>query len=156
MSAKWNSAFRNYGVLLAIMLSPALFFLTSCHKKTSEVNASVKEAYFIIGSGGGVAGRYEQFKVYQHGGTVRYDFENKYYLPYSTLSTRMNAEIWEKLKAIKITSLSIDDPGNFTYYVELIDNDKSNKVIWNDETDFVPSELKSFFNLVEKTLKNTN
>ena len=139
-------------ICCSFMLS-AFMIIPSCTKKMAPIDSSVK-SYFIIGSGGGVSGQYIQYKVYQTGMVEWYNFELTKYVPYSTLSSKMTAEIWNQLEQLHLQQIILDDPGNFTYYIELIKDGSNHKLKWSDESINRPPALHQFFTQVEYKLKN--
>jgi len=129
----------------------------SCSKKTASADSTpvASNIYFIIGSGGGVSGLYEQYKVYPSGVVEWYNFDEKTYVPYSTLAASSNKDIWTDFQALNVMDQNIDRPGNYSYYIEEVNGDRRNRVTWSDENDMPIPTFKSFFRTTERLLKNT-
>jgi hypothetical protein len=126
--------------------------MTSCTKKiASGVNHGT---YFVIGSGGGVSGQYEEYRVYDTGLVQWFDFSANKYVPYSYLNLKKLNETWGQLKELQIDKIKLDAPGNFTYYIEWFNDGVSYKVKWNDELMNRPKALHEFFVETEHHLKN--
>ena len=99
--------------------------LCSCNKRTAQVEAP--ERNFVLGSGGGVSGQYEQYKLFENGRVEWYDFEKKAYVSYKTLSASLNNKIWQQFDELAISNMSIDIPGNFNHYLEFFENNEKKK-----------------------------
>ena len=155
MYFKFHSAIRFF--LMYAFVPLMTIGLISCTKKsvTTSNAAPTAESFFIIGSGGGVTGKYTQYKVFEKGSVELYDFKSKKYIPYSTLSMSLNEKLWTELQALNLSKMNIDQPGNYTYYIEIEAPAGRHKVKWSDEFEGTPPELKQFFRTAENALRET-
>ncbi len=140
-----------FSLLLATLIFTGLIS-TSCSNK--NIQPETKERYFILGSGGGFSGLYEEYKVHRTGQVEWYDFKAKKYMPYSVMTPKLTKQTFDKLEALGIESKNIDKPGNFTYYIELTSGDNRHKIKWNDELRSSLIDIQRFFNKTEGLLKN--
>lgn len=59
-------------------------------------------------------------------------------------------KIDKKLNALNYQTISLDEVGNMTYFIEVIYSDSSHKLTWTDQTDH--PELKELYNDLTGTL----
>ena len=138
-------------MLLSSFALTLIIAIPACTKKMRPNEAI--PTYFILGSGGGVSGQYVQYKVHDDGIVEWFDFKLKKYMPYSTMTGKLSSEIWSQLELVNLHQYKLDKPGNYTYYIELVDGESSHKVMWNDESGNNPKALRDFFSNTERTLK---
>ncbi len=130
-----------------------LLLATGCSPKNNATRKNMES--FIIGSGGGVSGLYEQYRIFENGKIEQYNFETKSYQSYTNLSASANSSVWNAFRSLDVKKFEIDDPGNYTYYIKWENNGTMQKILWSDETALPLKELRKFFADTEFLVKNT-
>lgn len=133
-------------------LLSAFALVVGCNNKTKQ--EVVDERFFIIGEGGGVSGKYDEYKIMENGDVYWMDFNEKKYRKAATLSTRLNHEIWQAFDALNWPDTPITPrPGNYNYYIERPEQKEASKILWSDEQPMKP--YHDFYKMVEKTVRET-
>ena len=136
-----------------IIFSLILFSCNSSKKVVS--NESEPENYFIIGTGGGFTGLYTQYKIYDSGVIEIYDFENKSYQQYETVSKDQVEDFFDQIVKLDLINIDYSIPGNISDYIDVLSTDQTiNHIVWaNGSNDFDPEIIK-FHEIVMRFIKD--
>lgn len=126
-----------------------LFYLAGC--SGSKKTTSADNSYFIIGSGGGVTGMYEEYRISKNGDIQQYDFEKKKFEAHGSFTDEQTTHIWSELDQLNLENKSIDDPGNYTYYIRGENQKVEFDVKWNDSS-IMPGRLREFYKTTQRTI----
>lgn len=131
-----------FGCLLAV----------SCNKKTVDDQSA--QRYFIIGEGGGVSGKYDEYKVMESGDIFYMDFDEKKYKKATTLGASATKKIWDAFDALKWPEVTMEPrAGNYNYYIKTEDAGGLSTMQWTDEFQLKP--FHPFYKMASKLIRET-
>lgn len=108
---------------------------------------------YAIGKGGGFTGDYEEYILREDGKVYKRDFsyDREVFtkqLPEEELNYFLN-----KINQLDLEGVSIMEPGNMSYYIEIREGEISiNKILWGLRTYYPPKELEVFHEELFKKL----
>ena len=112
------------------------FFLIILGCKTSEeVKSTVIPSgkRYAIGQGGGFTGDYSEFILGEDGKVFKYDFKYDREVFYKSISKADLIYFMEKLNALSLDGIEMNQPGNISYYIDVREGRSSvNKIVWGN------------------------
>jgi PBP1b-binding outer membrane lipoprotein LpoB len=122
----------HFKILFAILLLTLI--IVSCSVQKQKTKDSQKKGFDKIqfGNGGGFTGKYDHFSLFKDGSLLKINEKDSSLI--NTLSTDELQLINEKVSTVDLTSLR-NDPGNYTYYIDIQIEDKVYKNVWSTEVD---------------------
>lgn len=124
----------------------AKFIIVCCTFSFISCSTS-KVSYFEIGSGGGFTGKYIEYKVCSDGKI--FDISNgQQEKLFATFDKKKIKEIFKELDKINVPQVNFSFPGNMTYYVRTMNNDKTYEIKWGDFKKSPPQNILDFYNKV--------
>ena len=127
-----------------LLLGTALLF--SCGGK-KEISSSTND-YFIFGSGGGFTGKYTEYRMHQNGLIEKMDLDNERYAELAKVNKKDLQPFFHQLHQLNLLDMEYDHPGNMTWYIEVHNEEKRNRVRWGDYKMPPQPELDAFFKKV--------
>ena len=131
------------------LLKTIPFFLLAClftaccnHKEVVSMPAA---DYFLFGSGGGITGKYTEFKLHNDGTIEQKNFATETYEPYAKVDQSEMLPLFGELEKLALQDFQFSHPGNMTQYIEVHDGTSVNRVKWGDRTAPVRTEIEAFF-----------
>lgn len=139
--------------LILLLFSLVLF---SCNQsKPVSTKTDNQSPYFIIGSGGGFTGLYTQYKINSNGLIEKYDFEHKTYEVYQAVKRSHIKSFFTKIETLALKDYLYNKPGNITdYLVILSDNQKTNRIAWDNGSSELNPEIIAFYEDVNRFIKS--
>jgi hypothetical protein len=121
-----------------------MFFNSTCQPK-NKLGDVAKVAF---GSSGGVTAFKKQYELIASGkltlieGQITGNKNSKYV---KTLSQKEMREIAKKLESLKLEEVKFNNPGNMSYFLNIIKNDSTkNEITWGG-SDTVPPKVREFY-----------
>lgn len=144
---KTNKAMRN-----SLLVTAAVISLVFCNspKRMAGVQAP---RYFVLGSGGGFTEKYDIYKIHNDGRVEVVDaaFENA--TPLKTLSLDSTYLYFELLDKLDLQNLKFSYPDNMTWFIEVNNSERTNRISWGDLSHPVRPDIDSFFKRVIISVK---
>lgn len=123
-----------------------LFAISGCNSKKSAIKKHQKDAYIVVGQGGGFTGTYTQFKINGDGEIEEFDFSNE---SYSTISSLKPAQVYgffQQLDSLNLGEVEMQNPGNMSQYIEFSYSDVvDHKILWPMEESSIKENIQNFF-----------
>ena len=123
------------------------FLLLSCANQQTTVSETEPD-YFVFGSGGGFTGKYVEYRVFDSGMIDEMDFDKEAWVAYAEVEPSAVRPFFTELAALDLMELDYEHPGNLTWYIEVHDEEITNRVKWGDFNTPVKPELEAFFKKV--------
>jgi hypothetical protein len=140
LSQKAMKTLKN--TLLIFLLLVSTYACKSRQSNTSPEASS----YFVVGQGGGFAGSYEQFKIYDNGEIEFYDFKENTYVPIKKVKAAEVSDFFTRITELNLAEADVHSPGNMSQYIELKDESgNENKLIWAMQGNAIKPAILSFF-----------
>jgi len=128
--------------MLPLIFSLIIF---SCQGSKSVTSMeSEQSTYFIVGTGGGFTGLYNQYKIYQNGIIENYDFSQKSYRSFKKVKPTEVEMFFKQIKELNLSKVDFNKPGNVSDYIDVLGPDqKLNRIQWaNSSTDISPDIIR--------------
>jgi len=129
-----------------IYIFSILLFLISC-KTVEEVKSDItpKGKRYAVGQGGGFTGDYSEYILAEDGKVYKYDFKYDREVFYKELGKADLIYFMDKIEALGLDGIDINQPGNMSYYIEIrVNNTSVNKITWGANSYYPPIELVKF------------
>lgn len=95
-------------------------------------NEEANSLFFIIGSGGGFTGKYNQFKVYDTGKVKKLNEATETYETYTEIEKELITDYFTELEALNISERKFDHPGNMTFFIQVMLENELHTIKWGD------------------------
>ena len=106
-----------------------------------------------FGSGGGVTGYYTTYVLLDDGRLFQQKDPNKEVVWHSKVPAKSRKALFEQMDTMGIRSMNQKEPGNMTYFIDLVESGKHHEVSWGDSKDPKSPELKSLYNSLMALIK---
>ncbi|PKP32690.1 MAG: hypothetical protein CVU00_11540 [Bacteroidetes bacterium HGW-Bacteroidetes-17] len=126
-----------------------LFLVISCATKKNRSESANMFTEISFGSGGGFTGASSNYLLKNNGEV--YKIVNTIPEKINKISRKEIKKISNHIKKIGFHSLSIDERGNMTYFIDIKSNANIHKVIWTDNSK--SPELVELYKILVNTLK---
>lgn len=136
---------RNYfHFLMAVLIFSSTTVFQSCasQNKISKSKFSFETIYF--GKSGGFTNLMEKYALKENG--VVYKLAGGEEEEIHRIKKSQLRKIDQQLTTLNFQSISLNETGNMTYFMEVKSDDHSNEVNWTDSTDF--PGIKDFYNML--------
>lgn len=141
---------KNSSFLIAALV---FFFATNFQgcastNETSSAHVSFETIYF--GKSGGFTNLMEKYAIKSNGAIYKIVTGEEKEI--NSIKKSQLRKIDQKLNALNYQTISLDEVGNMTYFIEVIYDDSSHKLTWTDQSD--RPEIKELYNDLTATLLN--
>ncbi len=139
-----------------LFLFSTLLIIVSC-KSAKPVQESAEKdpagyERFVIGWGGGFAGTYDEYHVYRNGMVKWKDINTGNFTDLKNLEKDDVQNIFESLQRLEPEKISLNDPGNMSYYLQIPRGVKVHRIAWGGGNSLVPEDLEKFFSETKEIL----
>lgn len=108
---------------------------------------------YAVGRGGGFTGDYQEYILQENGKVFKYDFNYDREVFTKQLSPEELTYFMKRINSLDLDGISIYEPGNMTYYIEIREGELSiNKIVWGHGNYYPPKELVLFHEELFKKL----
>ena len=143
-----SKIFQCIGIILLLAFVPV--GMSSC--KCCQKNRSEKPTRtLILGSGGGVTGKYTEYIIQPDGAVLLDKLDKNPAKQIRTFDKAMMDKINAQFDALNFFTLKFNEPGNMNYYVKCRQGNTENKVQWGKPSKGTPpAEVMKFYDTVYK------
>ena len=135
----------------SFLVAVLFFFFTinfqGCASKNKISNANVSFETIYFGKSGGFTNLMEKYAIKNNGAVYKIIAGGEKEL--NRIKKSQLRKIDQKLDALNYQTISLEEVGNMTYFIEVKSDDSSNKVTWTDLTDH--PEIKELYNALIST-----
>jgi hypothetical protein len=138
----------------------ACTFLVSCKNSATlterigdVLEGELELKRYAVGKGGGFTGDYKEYILCENGKVYKRDFSYDREVFTKQLSDADLQYFLEKIEELGLEGLSINEPGNMNYYIEIREGKLSlNKILWGGNSYYPPDNLVAFHKELFKKL----
>lgn len=131
--------------LLAILIT----FLSSC----CIVQYKIPYYKVVFGKGGGISGIYDEYFIDTKGDLYKKDASTAAYSLIKSLPQKQIKEVYREIKKNDLYKVAFNNPYSYSYFIEIFDNDKSNRIVWGNANNPPPAEVTTVYQkLMELTM----
>ncbi len=129
-----------------------LYFLATCFL-IMGCKSIPKAQQITIGSGGGFTNLWHKYTLSANGDMHHYVSNYDTTFLEKKISKDITKQMFEQVKDLKLDSMSMDEPGNISYFVEFSEGNKfKHKIQWNNQNK-APDSVMTFFENFKALLK---
>jgi len=129
--------------IISILSIVLIFVGCKPAEPTTENTAHTKR--YAIGKGGGFTGAYTEYILEENGKVYKYDFKYDREVFIKQLEKSDLIYFLNKIDALGLEGVEINQPGNMTYYIDVRTGKNSiNKITWGANQYYPPNELVDF------------
>ena len=129
---------------MAVLIFSSTTVFQSCASKNKISKSKVSFETIYFGKGGGFTNLIEKYVLKENGAVYKLTEAEEQEI--NRIKKSQLRKIDQKLITLDFQSISLDEPGNMTYFMEVKSDDHSNELAWNDATDF--PGIKDFYNML--------
>lgn len=139
----------------------AILFCMSCKSQELPLN-EYKDSKITFGNEGGFAGTMSSYQILEDGRVFLKGPKAADYAIIKKMPAKVVAQLFSSISMLELDKISLNDPGNLTYFINLDGVDMTHELRWGAETVPVDEKIKAFHrNLialvkVEDPLKTEN
>ena len=138
-----------------LILFTSLLILSCKSEKPAQESTEKEPAgyeRFVIGWGGGFAGTYDEYHVYRNGMVKWKDINSGNFTDLDNLEKAVAEKTFESLLKLEPEKISLNDPGNMSYYLQIPQGVKVHRIAWGGGNSQVPESLERFFSETKEIL----
>ena len=140
---------HSLSLIVAIIFSSTIIF-QNCASKNKISNSKVFFETIYFGKSGGFTNLMEKYALKESGSVYKIiEGEEK---EINSIEYSKILEIDHKLNTLDFKTISLEEVGNMTYFIEVNSNDYSNKITWTDLTDNLG--IKDLYKTLISTFQN--
>lgn len=131
---------------------------TNCKSKKQDTpSADVGVPELIFGSSGGFAGKTIKYKLLENGQLFEKAQTSDTFQEIRSFDKDLAGQFFLNYTTLGFNELSLDDPGNMTYFIIIKQGDRKKKLAWGGMNKEVPEVLETYYkNFMKLTKKNHN
>jgi hypothetical protein len=99
----------------------------------------------VFGKGGGFTGKYDEYFIDNKGDLYKKDPASAAFTLLKSLSKKQYKSLFREIKKNDLITVAFNNPYNYSYYIEIYDGDKSNRIVWGNATNPPPSAVTAVF-----------
>jgi hypothetical protein len=126
-----------------LMVVSLLNINASCKKQKSKQVEKI-----TVGSGGGITGATKEYTINKDGSVLLLQGPKKATEGFGKISRKHLHEITRKSEEAGLKSLDLNEPGNFYYYIEIIENGKNHRVTWSSQSSENGKRMQELYNYI--------
>ncbi|MBX7203943.1 MAG: hypothetical protein K1X81_00815 [Bacteroidia bacterium] len=138
----------------AISILSIVVTLLSCKTPQHYSIDKLPSHQLYFGSGGGFAAAWNEYLLLDNGQLFYFNSLTKEKKELKSIEKKEAKNIYKKLAQLNLNSYQLNKTGNMTYYIREVNNNTSHEVKWAIEQSDVPSEIKSFYQLLQSKVSN--
>ena len=116
-------------VLIAILLP----LIPGC-KSSAKIQRDLSKVQITVGSGGGFTGYYTDYIIQGTGEVERYTSKDEKTVAVGNVSPDSVRAWVNEMDRMSFYGIELNKPGNMSYYMELRETERMNRVKWGDAT----------------------
>lgn len=132
---------------LKLLILLNLCFLFFACKPVSEIQS------FEIGKGGGFTGKYDIYQLNINGEVYSLNSGNSVLL--KKISGKTMKLLFEELEKLRLQDIQFNEPGNITFYIRYIFQEKPVEVKWGSSKKSPPPAVSAYFEKVWDIIRNS-
>lgn len=122
-----------------------------CSTSKPAVDGNNDELRF--GNYGGYSGAYVEKLIYSNGKTFYKRNKKGKFVAGETLQENQAKRIFANYTKFGLDTMTLQDPGSITYFVEAKVGGKKHKLVWGGKSAPLDPKLKMFYNVVKESVK---
>lgn len=138
--------------LIPVLVIATIFIFNSC--KTTEYSPDdYPNQQIIFGSGGGFAGTYTDYHLFENGMLFKKISTDTTYQKVKRLKKDEVTQIFKNFEVLNLQNYKLNDPGNMNYYMEFKTKDGGYKIHWGGNNQPVDTNVKTIYQILNNFLK---
>ena len=138
--------------LIAILIISSFFIYQSC-KTTTYTPDDYPEGQIVFGSGGGFAGTYNHYYLFENGELFKNSTIDTSYQKVKKLKKAQTSQLFSNYEFLRLKDYSFNEPGNMSYYIHFKNKDINHKIQWGSTTEQVDRNVENFYKTLMKFTK---
>lgn len=130
---------------ILLILFTLTITLSGC-KSNEKVQRDLSKVQILVGSGGGFTGFYTEYKILGTGKVERYTSKDEKTAAIGNVPID-SIRVWvNELDRMNFYGIELNQPGNMSYYLELTEPEKKNRIKWGSATP--PAAVQSLYDRI--------
>ena len=134
-----------YLIPVLILSVPILF--QYC-KTTTYTPDDYPAGQIQFGSGGGFAGTYHHFYLFENGELYKNSTTDKTYQKVKKVKKSQVTQIFNNYELLGLKNYKLNDPGNISYYIHFKNKGLDHKIQWGGNNEQVDKNVETIYNIL--------
>lgn len=139
--------------LISILSCSLLVLLLQC-KTPDYTPDDYPAAQIHFGSGGGFAGTYTHYYLFENGELFTNSTTDKNYKKIKKIKKNQVSQIFSNYEFLKLDEYNLDEPGNMTYYIRFKNNKNDHKIQWGGNNIQVDKNVEIMYKVLTGLAKS--
>lgn len=137
------------------LLTFALIISLSLSCKTQKVNTpdSFEGSMITFGNEGGFAGSTSENYIFEDGQIQHFESRRGTTVNFGVIDKDVVGQIFENYKTLGLDKISLNDPGNLSYYIKMKMGDEEKVIRWGGMNEETPPIVKQYFKTLGQIAK---
>jgi hypothetical protein len=135
--------------IISILIISSLLFFQYC-KTTSYTPDDYPAGQIIFGSGGGFAGTYNHYYLFENGALYKNSTVDTSFQKVKKIKKNQTTQIFSNYEFLNLKDYSMDEPGNMTYYIHFKNKDINHKIQWGGTNEQVDKKVETMYGILMK------
>jgi len=109
----------------------SIIVFQSC-KTTQYTPTDYPDPQITFGSGGGVAGIFNEYTLFQNGALYQKEGQTEVYNLLKKVNKNQAKQIFKTMTDLNLLDVKFDQPGNMSYFLKYKHKDKTHNITWSD------------------------
>ena len=140
-------------VTYSILFFAVFGLIVSCKSNKDVVMEKSEMKSISFGSGGGFAGAFTQYKLYESGLIEKQESAKAPFLTVNTVEKDVCEQLFNSVKSLDLITKKINDPGNMYYFLKVHDGQSMVDFQWGGVNEKVDPVIKNYYNLLTSLAK---
>ena len=121
-----------------------VLILSSCW--LTSVTGRIPYTKILFGKGGGFTGKYQEYFILNNGNLYSKSATKNSFSKTHSLSAKETKTIFAMIDTYHLFETAFNNPYNYSYYIEIVKGDVSNRIVWGDNKNPPPEGALALFN----------
>jgi len=138
--------------LIPILILATLFLFQYC-KSSKYTPEDYPAKQITFGSGGGFAGTYTHYYLFDNGQLFTNSTADKTYKKLKKVKKAQVTQIFRNFEVMNMKSYQVNDPGNMSYYMEFKEKESSHKIQWGGNNQKLNKNVQTIYDILMSLTK---
>ncbi len=138
--------------LIPVLILSAVFLFQYC-KSGKYTPDDYPDAQIVFGSGGGFAGTYNNYYLFENGVIFKNSTSDKAFKKVKKIKKEEARQIFNNFETFNLKDYNFNDPGNLNYFLELKTKEGNHKIQWGGSQE-VDGKVKTIYQILMKHISD--
>ncbi len=133
--------------LIPILILSVCLLIQNC-KTTAYTPDDYPENQIIFGSGGGFAGTYNYYYLFENGELYKNSTTDEKYLKVKKVKKNQVKQVFNNYDLLKLKDYTFNDPGNISYFIHFKNKEVDHKIQWGGGNEVIDKNVDTMYKIL--------